>query len=73
MKHEEKNLVFKETMVPRVWVSSKLIITFPPYRDNEALRQILLIPNYLWALFQSECWCLSFLMKMSFHLHVNEN
>ena len=30
-------------------------------------------PNYLWPLFQSESWCSSFHMKISFHLHVNEN
>ena len=30
-------------------------------------------PNYLWPLFQSESWCLSFHMKISFHLHVNQN
>ena len=30
-------------------------------------------PNYLWPLFQSESWCLSFHMKISFHLHVNES
>ena len=29
--------------------------------------------NYLWPLFQSESWCSSFHMKISFHLHVNEN
>ena len=27
-------------------------------------------PNYLWPLFQSESWCSSFHMKISFHLHV---
>ena len=30
-------------------------------------------PNYLWPLFQSESWCSSFHMKISFHLHVNGN
>ena len=30
-------------------------------------------PNYLWPLFQSESWCSSFHMKISFHLRVNEN
>ena len=30
-------------------------------------------PNYLWPLFQSESWCSSFHMKISFHLHVNQN
>ena len=30
-------------------------------------------PNYLWPLFQSESWCSSFHMKISFHLHVNES
>ena len=32
-----------------------------------------LFPNYLWSLFQSESWCSSFHMKISFHLHVNGN
>ena len=30
-------------------------------------------PNYLWPLFQSESWCSSFHMKISFHSHANEN
>ena len=30
-------------------------------------------PNYRWPLFQSESWCSSFHMKISFNLHVNEN
>ena len=30
-------------------------------------------PNNLWPLFQSESWCSSCRMKISFHLHVNEN
>ena len=30
-------------------------------------------PNYHWLLFQSESWCLSFHMKICFHLHLNEN
>ena len=30
-------------------------------------------PNYLWPLFQGESWCSSFLMKISFHTHANEN
>ena len=30
-------------------------------------------PNYLWPLFQSESWCSSFDMKISFHSHANEN
>ena len=30
-------------------------------------------PNYLWPLFQVESWCSSFHVKISFHLHVNEN
>ena len=30
-------------------------------------------PKYLWPLFQSESWCSSFHMKISSHLHVNEN
>ena len=30
-------------------------------------------PNYLWPLFQRESWCSSVHMKISFHLHVNEN
>ena len=30
-------------------------------------------PNYLWPLFQSESWCSSFHMKISFRLHVNQN
>ena len=30
-------------------------------------------PNYLWPLFQSECWCSSFHMKISLHSHANEN
>ena len=28
--------------------------------------------NYLWPLFQSESWCSSFHMKISFHSHANE-
>ena len=32
-----------------------------------------LFPNYLWPLFQSESWCSSFHMKISFHSHANEN
>ena len=30
-------------------------------------------PNYLWPLFQSESWCSSFHMKISFDSHANEN
>ena len=30
-------------------------------------------PNYLWPLFQSESWCSSFHMKISFYSHANEN
>ena len=30
-------------------------------------------PNYLWPLFQSESWCSSFHMKISFHSRANEN
>ena len=30
-------------------------------------------PNYIWPLFQSESWCSSFHMKISFHSHLNEN
>ena len=30
-------------------------------------------PNYLWPLFQSEYWCSSFHMKISFHSHASEN
>ena len=30
-------------------------------------------PNYLWPLLQGESWCSSFHMKISFHLHVNQN
>ena len=30
------------------------------------------LPNYLWPLFQSESWCSSFNMKISFQLYVNE-
>ena len=29
--------------------------------------------NYLWPLFQSESWCSSFHMKISFDSHANEN
>ena len=29
--------------------------------------------NYPWPLFQSESWCSFFHMKITFHLHVNEN
>ena len=32
-----------------------------------------LFPNCLWPPFQSESLCSSFHMKISFHLHVNEN
>ena len=30
-------------------------------------------PNYLWPLFQSEYWCSSFHMKISFHSYATEN
>ena len=30
-------------------------------------------PNYPWPLLQSESWCSSFHMKISFHSHANEN
>ena len=30
-------------------------------------------PNYLWPLFQSESWCSSFHMKISFDSHANAN
>ena len=30
-------------------------------------------PNDLWPLFQSETWCSSFNMKISFHSHANES
>ena len=30
-------------------------------------------PNYLWPLFQSESWCSSFHMKISFHSNADEN
>ena len=32
-----------------------------------------LFPNYSWPRFQSEAWCSSFHMKISFHLHAREN
>ena len=30
-------------------------------------------PNDLWPLFQSESWCSSFHVNISFHSHANEN
>ena len=48
------------------------IIIIIRFRDNyEEINRP--FPNYLWPLFQSECCCLSFHMKISFSLHVNEN
>ena len=41
--------------------------------SGTAVRNNRPFPNYLWPLFQSESWCSSFHMKISFHLHVNEN
>ena len=41
------------------------------YKYNEEINRP--FPNNLWPLFQSESWCLSFHVKISFSLHVNEN
>ena len=48
---------------------------WPTYGEVRGTRLIFNrpFPNYLWPLFQSESWCSSFQMKISFDSHANEN
>ena len=61
IKHQTTTSTLTSCLVSFYWFTK--IIS----RDNRPF------PNYLWPLFQSESWCSSFHMKISFHLHVNQN
>ena len=67
---KEKVCLFKKQANIHLFceIHEKILALVVQYRlDNRPF------PNYLWPLFQSESWCSSFHMKISFHLHVNQN
>ena len=53
-----------------VWINTPLFEMLICWNQAEII--IGQNPNYLWPLSQSESWCSSFHMKISFHSHANE-
>ena len=51
-------------------LKNRVYVIFPRFEQVTGNRPF---PSYLWPLFQSESSWLSLHMKISFHLHVNEN